>query len=135
MPNDDIFLEHPTGRFGSSLDALIDAIERLDQVQEKERWLTFSGQGQGHRLDSYNFVDLPIRIRSINVGDRTTDLAAVLSDAALDSEAVDASYQDGIINLPLADHRQFAAFLDALFRHYGVRPWDDQDDYAVGAEW
>ena len=135
MSNNEIFLEHPAGVFDTALDALTDAINRLDQLQDEDRWLTFSGQGQGGRRDSYYIVDLPIRDRSINVGDRDTDLRAVLVDAGLDGTSVKASMESGIIQIPHADHKQFAVFLDALFRHYGIRPWDDQEDYAIGAEW
>ena len=35
-----------------------------------------------------------------------------------------------------ASPEQFAALLDALFRsQLGVRPFEDEEDYAVGAEW
>jgi len=39
--------------------------------------------------------------------------------------------------LPLQRAREAAQILDAIFRHVlEIRPFDDQDnDYAVGAEW
>ena len=132
---DDIFMEHPDGTFANALYALTDAIRRLDDLAEHDLWLTLSGQGQGGRLDSYFIVDLPVLGRNIKTGGRDTDLQSVLENGGAELSGLHPTISNDTIALPNSTSQQFAIFLDALFRHYGIRPWDDQDDYAIGAEW
>lgn len=129
------FMEHPTGQFTNALDAISDAIERLSKYVKQDKWITFCGQGQGTQPDSYNMIDILVRGRSVDIGERHVDLKQVLSHASLDGTKLGVVNDNGIIELPLANTRQFAEFIDAIFYHLGVRPFEDEDDYAVGAEW
>jgi len=128
------FLEHPTGAFATAVDAMTDAINRLMSGDQCDRWFTFSAQGQGSQPDSYHIVDLPVKRRSVDVGGRDVDLYSMLSRAGLDGSDLGASRTNTVIELPRATAVQFARFLDCLFRHLGIHPFDGEDDYAVGAE-
>ena len=43
--------------------------------------------------------------------------------------------ENDLIVLENANARQRARLLDAIFNELGVRPFEDEGDYAVGAEW
>jgi hypothetical protein len=43
---------------------------------------------------------------------------------------------EGMVTLAGATPGQMARFLYAVFqKHFGIHPHDDEDDYAVGADW
>ena len=131
------FLEHPTGAFDSALQAITDAMERLESMEVGDRWITFSGQGQGHTSDAYNVEDVPFRRGTFDLKGQTLDLVSLCELASLDRSkiAIHTDTEDRI-TLENATPDELARFLDAVFRgHFGIKPFDGEDDYAVGAEW
>ena len=132
------FMEHPSGEFDTARQAICSAMQRLDQMDIKGQWITFSGQGQGHRPDSYHIEDVRFSGRTFDLSGETLDLESILDSAGLSAAAVNAEMtSDGKVTLGSATPEQLACFLDALLRtHFGIGPFEDEgDDYAVGAEW
>lgn len=130
------FMEHPSGDHACAKDAIVAALERLGRLKGESRWITFSGQGQGARPDAYHIEDVKVLGRTIDVGAASIDVDVVLQAAGLTRAQVGLTTDGGRISLPRASCRQMGEFLDALFRvGLGVRPFDDDEDYAVGAEW
>ena len=133
--NAEPFMEHPCGQFATAVDAMTDAIKRLRKLKQWDEWITFSASGQGSRPDTYDIVDVLVRAQSVNIGGQPVDLDAVLSRAGLSRSKVQHAYEMGIIELRHTTPGQFARFLDSLFYHLGIRPFEDEADYAVGVEW
>ena len=132
------FMEHPSDKDETAVDAMADAVDRLRRLQSWDRWITFSAQGQGGRVDSYHFAELKLLGDRIDAGEFVLDADKALRAAALDNEGVEVSRsQEGHIVLRKFSPRQVAVFMDALFRgQLGIRSHDGEgDDYAVGADW
>ena len=131
------FMEHPSGEHKTAVDAMEWAIARLQSIRERDRWLTFSAQGQGHRVDSYHFAELKLRGHEIDPGEAALDIEVALREAGLDRAALSVERSpEGYLVLRRFSARQFAAFMDALFRgQMGIRPHEGESDYAIGAEW
>jgi len=130
-------MEHPTGEFDTAIQAIRSAMERLDRMDMGDRWITFSGQGQGHRVDSYQIADVKFRDRTFDLVGQAVDLTPILDSTGLTRAGVKVETSpDGRITLPDATPEQLARFLDALFQqHFGITPFEGENDYAVGAEW
>ena len=62
------FMEHPSGRFETAVDAIADAIKRLRGLPEWNRWITFTAQGMGGRVDSYHLAAIRMRQDDIRLG-------------------------------------------------------------------
>lgn len=133
---DQPFMEHPSGKFETVVDAMSDAIERLRSQPEWKDWITFCAQGMGSRVDSYHFAKLRMRQNEFQPEkpldidtELVTQLAAVPRTCLLKNRD---SY-----SVAKATPIQAARILDVIFRHYlGIRPHTGEgDDYAVGAEW
>lgn len=137
-PRDDRpFLEHPSGEFVTALLAIRSAMERLEREGMGGRWIIFSAQGQGGDIDSCRMSDVPFSGCAFDLSGQTLELEAVLESAGLGDAglAIDCE-PNGKVSLPGATPEQLARFLDALFRtHFGIRPFDGEEDYGVGAEW
>lgn len=131
------FMEHPSGEFDSALAAITVAMERLRAMGPTDKWITFSGQGEGHRPDAYHIEDVPFRGTTFDLHGQAVDLDSVMRAAGLNMAKVGADRDsEGKISLPKATPTELARFLDALFRvHLGIKPFDGENDYAVGAEW
>jgi len=132
------FMEHPSDKDETAVDAMTDAITRLRQLQDWDRWIAFSAQGQGGRVDSYHFAELKLLGDKIDAGTMVLDADKALRVAALDKAGVEVFRSaEGHIVLRRFSPRQVAVFMDALFRgQMGIRPHDGEgDDYAIGAEW
>jgi ankyrin repeat protein len=131
------FMEHPSGEYETSLEAITSAMERLFKLEKWDRWITFGGQGQGSREDSYYCVDVQMLNHTFRIGAEEVNVEEIIDFADLDKNLkVEYDKKKGEITLPEATPNQQARFLDALFRkHFGIKPFDDEDDYAVGAEW
>lgn len=130
------FMEHPSGDYSSAKDAIVSALERLARLKGEQRWITFSGQGQGANPNAYHIEDVKVRGRSIDVGTASIDIDQVLRATGLTRDQVGLTEDGGMISLPHASCEQMGEFIDALFRvGLGVRPFKDDEDYAVGAEW
>ena len=129
------FMEHPTGDFDSAVAAMEDAVRRLRELRSWEQWITFSAQGEGGRPDSYEFAEVRMLCDKLDVGERPLDVPRIVQAARTGASALAA---DGTYcSLAAASPREVAQILDAIFRHhFGIRPFaDEDDDYAVGAEW
>ncbi len=129
------FMEHPTGDFDSALAAMEDAVARLRKLPKWDRWITFSAQGEGHRPDSYEFADVRMLGAKLDAGEKPLDVARMIQAARTSATSL---VPDGAhYSVAAASPREVAQILDALFRHhFGIRPFaDENDDYAVGAEW
>ena len=128
-------MEHPTGDFDSALDAMEDAVKRLRKLSNCDRWITFSAQGEGNTPDSYEFADVRILRDRLDAGDRPLDIARIVQAAHAGPASLVAEGKQ--YSVATASPREVAQILDAIFRHhFGLRPFaDEDDDYAVGAEW
>lgn len=128
-------MEHPTGDFESVLEAMEVAVRRLRGIRSWEQWITFTAQGEGHRPDSYEFAEIRMLRDRIDVGEKPLDVARITQAARTDASSLLA---DGAqYSIAAASPRDVAHILDSIFRHhFGLKPFkDEDDDYAVGAEW
>jgi hypothetical protein len=128
-------MEHPTGDFTSAIDAMADAIGRLGSLPDWSSWITFCAQGMGQRPDSYAFSEVRLLGDRIDIGDTSLNTKAVCAAAGLPSDCITLSRSHYITTSLSA--RQTAQLLDSIFRHHAhIKPFpDEDDDYAVGAEW
>ncbi len=137
-PDEDApFMEHPTAEFDTTLQALGSAMQRLDRMDAGGRWIDFCGQGQGATPELTHIESVPFCGRTFDLEGQTVDLQPILDSAGLTHAEVKVETSpDGKITLPDASPEQLAEFLDALFqKHFGIKPFEGEDDYAVGAEW
>lgn len=134
---DEPFLEHPSGEFSTAVAAMTSAFARLDSLDMTGRWIVFSAQGQGSRADACHIVDVRYSARTFDFGHATVDVLAALSEAGLVATSVGLEkLPDGSAKLVKATPAELAGFLNALFTgQLGIRPFEGEDDYAVGAEW
>lgn len=131
------FMEHPTGRFRTALEAITSAMKRLESVDYQGRWITFSGQGMGDGPDTYPIEDVPFQEHTFDLRGQSLDADSLMDFAQLDKSEVPVEVDSGgMVTLPGATPEQLARFLDAVFRqHFGIKPHEGKNDYAVGAEW
>lgn len=131
------FMEHPTGKFPSALKAITWAMQRLQPYDFGDRWITFSGQGQGATPDDIEFADVPYQNRTFDLRGQTLDIAALMDSAHLDALRLTVTVDEhGYVNLPNATPDELARFLDTVFQqHFSIKPFDGDGDYSVGAEW
>jgi len=130
------FMEHPTGEHSNALQAIKSAIKRLYKLKNWDKWIIFSAQGQGSSPESYHIENVHMLGHTFDIGDREIDLDAILRFAGLNNEILSISVTNGKISIAKATPDQLAVFLDALFQKgLGIRPFEDDNDYAVGAEW
>jgi hypothetical protein len=131
------FMEHPTGEFDSAVAAMEDAIRRLRALPSWDNWIDFSAQGQaqGGGEDSYDFAQIKMRRDVIDVGEKPLDIPAITQKAGASASSLMKAGEH--YSIAAASPRQAAQILDAIFRHHlGIRPFpDENNDYAVGAEW
>jgi len=138
LPQDDApFMEHPTGEFDTALQAIRTAMQRLDQMDMGDRWIDFCGQGQGATQELTQIESVPFNGRTFDLSGQTVDLPLILDSSGLSHAGVKVvTSPDGKITVPDATPEQLARFLDALFqKHFGIKPFEDEGDYSVGAEW
>ena len=136
-PDDTPFMEHPTGQFDTAIQAIRSAMQRLDQMDMATRWIDFCAQGQGATPESIQIETVPFNGRTFDLRGETIDPKSILDSTGLTLAGVVAETScDGKITLSNATPEQLALFLDALFqKHFGIQPFPDEQDYAVGAEW
>lgn len=128
-------MEHPTGDFDNALEAMTDAVTRLRALPDWSAWITFAAQGMGHRPESYEFSEVRLLGTALDVGDSPLDIASVCSAAAIPESCLALSGSHYVASA--LTPRRTAQLLDAIFRTHGhIKPFpDEDDDYAVGAEW
>jgi hypothetical protein len=130
------FMEHPTGEYNNALEAIASAIKRLYKLKKWDKWITFSAQGKGSSPESYHVESVHMLGHTFDVGDHKIDLNAILQFAGLNDDNLLVTIENGKISFLKATPDQLAKFLDSLFRKgLDICPFDDADDYAVGAEW
>jgi len=135
-PIDSPFMEHPTGDFETAVDAMADAIKRLRELPEWDKWITFHAQGMGGRVDSYHFAAIRMRQGEIAFDKPLdVDVQKVTKQAGVPQPCI--SKTDVGYSLIEATPIQAARVMDVIFRQYlGIRPHTGEgDDYAIGAEW
>jgi hypothetical protein len=129
------FMEHPTGDFNSAVAAMEDAIRRLRQLPKWDQWITISAQGEGNGPDSYEFFEVRMRSDKLDVGEKPLNISQIIEAAGTEASSLVA--EGAQYSVAAASPAEAARILDAIFRdHFGLRPFpDEDDDYAVGAEW
>jgi len=128
-------MEHPTGDFDSAVSAMEDAVSRLRKLPKWEQWITFSAQGEGHNSESCEFAEIRMLGDWLDVGNKPLDVSGTIQTAGTSLSSLIA---DGVrYSVKAASPREVAQIFDSIFRHhFGLRPFaDEDDDYAVGAEW
>lgn len=138
MPSfDEPFMEHPTGEFANAVSAMEDAIGRLRALDSWDRWIAFCGQGQGSRPETYHVAEVRLRGDEIRTDKPQVDVPAILELSGLEADEIDVETDGtGGLTVRRVTPGQLARFLDGLFRsQLGVRRFDDDGDYTVGAEW
>lgn len=135
-PMDLPFMDHPSGQFGTAVDAMADAIKRLRALPDWKNWITFSAQGMGSRVDSYHIADIRIRRDELEFQQPIQiDIGLVIKRANVPETCL---IKNGdTYSIAKATPIQAARVLDVIFRHYmAIRPHTGEgDDYALGAEW
>ena len=128
------FMEHPSGKFETAVDAMADAIERLRKLPEWKDWIAFNAQGMGGRVDSYRFAEIRVLQNEIKL-DKQLDLDLVTQRASVPRSSL--SKTGEVYSISNSTPIQMARILDVIFRHdFGIRPHDGEgNDYSVGAEW
>src|ERR1700742_3918538 len=126
------FLEHPTGEHETAIDAMEEVIRRLRGLPDENRWLTLCAQGQGGSPDAVRAEEIRLRRDRIEI-DGGVDIAKILEQAKAPPQALVADQQ--FYSIAGATPKEAALILAAVFEHLGIRPFADEGDYAVGAEW
>ena len=132
------FMEHPTGEFSNAVSAMESAIERLRSLDRWDQWIAFCGQGQGSGPDTVHFAEVRLRREEIKLEVGDVELMKVFSIGGLkDKEiAVQLNSSGSLLVVKEATAVQLARLLDGIFRgHLGIRNFEDEKDYSVGAEW
>jgi hypothetical protein len=129
------FMEHPSGEFKSAVDAMENAVQRLRKLSKWDQWITFGAQGEGDRPDTYEFADIRMLGNKLEFDGEPLDVPRIIQTASTGPSSLIA--EGAQYSVAGASPREVAQILDAIFRHhFGIRPFaDEDDDYAVGAEW
>ena len=129
-------MEYPSDSYGSSMQAVMSAFERLKTGGLTDRWITFGAQGRGHDDDSYQSEEVRVRDCTFDLRGHKVEVADLLRFGGLADQVQVQVDSEGMVTLPGATPAQLARFLDAVFRkHYGIHPHSGENDHAVGAEW
>ncbi|QIF01726.1 hypothetical protein [Roseimicrobium sp. ORNL1] len=134
------FMEHPDGTFDNAIAAMEDAIHRLRSLPEWTRWITFCAQGQGARPEAYAMAEVRMRGGTLEIlSEKPLESPGAfdLSPVTGPSEQDHAPGGGHVYALGDMTPLETARMLDSIFRrHFQIRPFpDEEDDYAVGAEW
>jgi hypothetical protein len=129
------FMEHPTGQYATAMDAIEDTILRLRALEKWNQWITFCAQGEGTSPDSIHFAE--VRLLS-DVLETDTELNAleICAKAEVSGNAF-AEAGRNRYSIASATAKEAARIIDAILRGpLEIHPFpDEDDDYAVGAEW
>jgi hypothetical protein len=127
-------MEHPCGDFENAIDAMESAIEKLRSLPAWDQWITITAQGQGHRPDSYCLAEVRLLRDKLDVGPQPLDIVRIARRARVEPSCLLADGE--CYSVASASPRQLARVLDAIFKHhFRIRPYPDEGDYGVGAEW
>lgn len=127
------FLEHPSGEHETAVDAIEHTIRELRALPESTPWLTLCAQGAGASDDRMHSAEVRLWKDKIDPGG-SLNVAEIANVAGVSSECIVA---DGTLySIAAATPEEASKVLDAIFRrHFGIRPFPEEQDYAVGAEW
>ncbi len=129
---DEPFMEHPTGEFDTALQAIHSAMQRLSQIDMGDRWITFCGQCQGATPELIKDVSIPFCGCTFDLSEISINVEQLLDSAGVAFE----KNPNNFISLPHASSEELAKLLDAVLQQaLAFKPNDDEEDYAVGAEW
>jgi hypothetical protein len=128
------FMEHPTGAFPTAIDAMKDAVVRLRALPSWDQWITFCAQGQGNTPESVQIAEVRMKSDRLDIGNVSIDPKEICRLAEVRA-SISVTNEQYIVST--AEPGEVAQILDAIFRHhFKIRPFpDEDDDYAVGAEW
>jgi hypothetical protein len=128
-------MEHPTGEYENAIEAMTAALQRLRSLPEWNRWITFCAQGEGDSPESTRFAEVRILSDIVDAG-VAVNVAQLTNQAKVERRTLTEAGGNRY-SIANATPHEAAQLLDALFRYVlGVRPFpDEDDDYAVGAEW
>jgi hypothetical protein len=130
------FMEHPSGDFKTAVEAMANAIERLRALPEWNNWITFSAQGMGNSTNSYHFAEIRMRQNEIKLKTQIDiDIELATKRAGVPQSYL--SKKGDVYLITKSTPIQAARLLDDIFRQYlGIHSFpDEENDYAVGAEW
>lgn len=126
------FLEHPTGEYETAVDAIEHTIRKLRELPEWTRWITFCAQGAGASADSVHSAEVRICKDKLDIGE-SMNVAEIASVAKVNGKCI--VPEGTLYSMAAATPEEAARVLDALFRyHFGIRPFPNEQDYAIGAE-
>jgi hypothetical protein len=110
------------------------AISRLRALPEWNRWITFCAQGEGSEPDTYHVAEVRLLGEVLEIGNQV-DIPGITSAAKVPIRVL-TKIEGRRYSIGGSTPREAAQLLDALFRDVlGIRPFLDEDDYAVGVEW
>jgi hypothetical protein len=129
------FLEHPSGEHANAEAALIDAMERLDELGEVERWIRISGQGRGQTDETYVVRDVAYRDGILDLTVDKRELDRLTKSMRISSDQVQRDDNERL-DLTRLTPSERGAFLNQVFlTHFGLKPTRRGRDYAVAVEW
>lgn len=129
------FLEHPNGDHKSAKAALIDAMQRLDDLGKVMLWIQIEGQGRGATDSQYVCKSVAYRNGMLKLKLEEGELEEMLARLKLPADSVPNS-KSRQLNLKKLTPAQRGAFLNDVFlKHYKLKPTHSGKDYGVVVEW
>jgi hypothetical protein len=129
-------VEFPDDVLTSVKQAISEAISRIRSADASQRWAVLSAQGEGARADSYRIREVRFRADVLDFGEAVPELLDLARDAGVDPSAIEPRPDGTTARVARASAPAVADLLDAVFRrHFEIRPFDGEPDYAFGAEW
>ena len=127
-------LEHPTGEYETTLEALEAGLRKLLSLGTSEP-LVICAQGQGVHEDAVSFADLLWHDGELRSSEPFDWRTAIEQSGASQPDAIAQAAASG--SLDQCEPAALARVLDVIFRHQlGIRPFDGEgEDYPVGMEW
>lgn len=127
------FLEHPTGEHESAVDAIEHTIRKLRALPNWTQWITLCAQGAGASDENIHCAEVRILKDKLDIGG-SVNVADITSIAEVNGKCI--VPEATLYSIAAATPEEAARVLDALFRHhFGIRPFPEEQDYAIGAEW
>lgn len=129
------FLEHPNGDHKNAKAALIDAMQRLDELGKAMLWIQIEGQGRGATDDQYECKSVAYRNGMLKLNLKDEELEKMLARLKLPADSVPSS-KSRQLNLKKLTPAQRGAFLNDVFlKHFKLKPTHSGKDYGVVVEW
>jgi hypothetical protein len=135
-PGGEPFMEHPSGEHENAIAAMEGAICRLRALPDWNKWITFCAQGEDPaHPGTIKFAEVRLLGNKLVVDEAPLNLTLITQKANAPSGAIRTDGTD--YSITAASPHDVAILLDSIFQHhFGIRPFaDEENDYAVGAEW